>query len=107
VVTNKKVYIVLNACKVNKMRTKMKTKPMTVYQTEVITGNRTSEHFRKIYDLAKKFGAQASGNYDLSGQRPDPNAFSLFQSKEDAEEFRQAVFDKGLENAVYITPLNF
>ena len=87
------------------MRTKIETEPMTVYQTEVITGNKTSEHYREIYDLAKQFGAQASGNYDLSGQRPDSNAFNLFQSREDAEEFRQAVFDRGIENAVYITPL--
>lgn len=85
----------------------MKTKPMTVYQTEVITGseNRTTEFHRSMRNLAKKFGAQASGNYDWSGQRPDPNAFSMFPLRENAEDFRQAVLDRGLENAVYITPL--
>jgi len=87
------------------MRTKIETEPMTVYQTEVITGNKTSEHYREIYDLAKQFGAQASGNYDFSGQRSDPNAFSMFPLRENAEDFRQAVFDRGLENTVYITPL--
>ena len=78
---------------------------MTVYQTEVITGNRTSEFYRAMDKLAKKFGAQASGNYDFSGQRSDPNAFSMFPLRENAEDFRQAVLDRGLENAVYITPL--
>ena len=83
----------------------MKTKPRTLYQTEVRTGNKTSEHYMEIYNLAKQFGAQASGNYDFSGKRPDSNAFSMFQSREDAEKFREALFDSGLENVVYITPI--
>lgn len=89
------------------MEAKMETKPMTVYQTEVITGpgDRTTEFYRTMRKLARQFGAQASGNYDFSGQRSDPNAFSMFQFREGAEEFKQAVFDRGIESAVYITPL--
>lgn len=77
----------------------------TIYQTEVISGNRDTEFYEAVYDLAGKYDTIASGNSDLTRNRPDLNAFNLFETEESAKAFREEIFKRKISNAVYITPI--
>jgi len=76
-----------------------------LYQTEVIGIPINSPRRELVEDIAKEFGRLASGNFDLTYRRRDPNIFSLFKSEDSAKRFRKAIFERRISGAVYITPL--
>lgn len=77
------------------------------YQVEVIfPGERTNELYAQIRAIAVEHGQIANGNFDLTGERPDPNSFHLFSDLEKATQFREAIFESGISRAVYILGIN-
>lgn len=78
---------------------------ITIYQTEVINQRREPNLNEKVDAVAKEYGSIAAGNYDLTRQRKDRNAFNLFLDEDSAKAFRQEIFDRELSRAVYITSL--